>query len=199
MPFGKFEYLKFPFGLAQAPAYFQNLMNKVLNGLSYAIAYLDGIVIFSETPKEHLAHIRVVLKRLQAANLRMKRIKCSFFKKELHYLGHLLTTECIKPQLEKVKAISELKPPKTQKCIREFLGMVGYYRKFIHRFADAGRPLTKLTRKGTKFEWSNDCQVGFDYLKDCLIKDPVLKYPDPNKRYVVFMDASNQAAAAILT
>ena len=203
MPFGKFEYLKVPFGLAQAPAFFQNLMNKVLNGLSFAIAYLDDIIIFSgifsETPLQHLAHITVVLKRLQAANLRMKRSKCSFFKKELHYLGHLLTTEGIKPQLEKVKAISELKPPKTQKGIREFLGMVGYDRKFIHRCADAARPLTKLTRKGIKFEWSNDCQVGFDYLKDCLIKDLVLKYPEPNKSYVVFTDASDQAAAAILT
>ena len=86
-------------------------MNKVLNGLPFAIAYLDDIIIFSETPKQHLAHIRVVLKRLQAANLRMKRRNCSFFK-ELHYLGHLLTTKGIKPQLEKVKAISELKPPK---------------------------------------------------------------------------------------
>ena len=77
----------------------------------------------------------------------MNRSKCSFFKKELHYLGHLLTTEGIKPQLEKVKAISELKPPKTQKGIREFLGMGGYYRKFIPRFADAARALAKLTRK----------------------------------------------------
>ena len=147
LPFGKFEYLEVPFGLAQAPAYFQNLMNKVLNGMSFATAYLDDIIIFSETPEQYLAHIRVVLKRLQAANLRMKRSKCSFFK-ELHYLGHLLTTEGIKPQLEKVKAISELTPPKTQKGVREFLGMVGYCRKFIHRFADAARPLAKLTRKG---------------------------------------------------
>ena len=152
-----------------------------------------------ETPEQHLAHIRVVLKKLQAANLRMKRSKCSFFKKELYYLGHLLTTEGIKPQLEKVKAISELKTPKTQKGVREFLGMVGYFRKFIHRFTDAARPLTKLTRKDIKSKWSNDCQVCFDYLKDCLIKDLVLKYPDPNKRYVVFTDASDQAAAAIMT
>ena len=199
LPFGKFEYLKVPIVLAQALAYFQNLMNKVLNSLSFAIAYLDDIIIFSETPEQHLVHIRVVLKRLQAANLRMKMSKCSFFKKELHYLGHLLTTVGIKPQLEKVKAISELKPPKTQKGIREFLGMVGYYRKFIYRFADTARPLTTLTRKDIKLEWSNDCQVSFDYLKDCLIKDLVLKYPDPNKRYVVFMDASDQVAAAILT
>ena len=91
------------------------LMNKVLKGLSFAIAYLDDIYIFSEMPEQHLAHIRNVLKRLQAANLRMKRSKCSFFKKELHYLGHLITTEGIKPQLEKVKAFSELKPPKHRK------------------------------------------------------------------------------------
>ena len=103
LPFGKFECLKVPFGLAHTPAYFQKLMNKVLKGLSFAIAYLDDIIIFSETPVQHLAHIRVVLKRLQASNLRMKRSKCSFFKKELHYLGHLLTTEGIKPQLEKVR------------------------------------------------------------------------------------------------
>ena len=145
------EYLKVPFGLAQAPAYFQNIMSKVLNGLSFAIAYLDDIIIFSETLEQHLAHIRVVL-RLQVANLRMKRSKCSFFKKELHYLGHLLTTEGIKPKLEKVKAISEMKPPKTQEGIRDILGMVVNCRKFIHRFTDAARPLTKLTSKGIKFE-----------------------------------------------
>ena len=185
--------------MAQVPACFQKLINKVLNGLSFAIAYLDNVIIFSETLEQHLAHIRVVLKRLQAANLRMKRRKCSFFKKELHYLGHLLTTEGIKPQLEKIKAISELKPSKTQKGVRTFLGMIRHYRKFIHRFADAARPLTKLTRKYIKFKWSNDCQVSFDYLKDCPIKDQVLKFPDPNKRYVVFTDASYQAAAAILT
>ena len=196
--FGKFEYLKVPFGLAQAPAYFQNLMNKVLAGLSFAIAYLDDIIIFSETPEEHLKHIRIVLDRLQQANLKMKRSKCSFFKKELHYLGHLITTNGLKPQPEKVKAISELKPPTTPKGVRGFLGMVGYYRKFISRFADAARPLTKLIRRESKFEWTNDCQVGFDYLRTCLMSDPILKYADPNKRYVIFTDASDQAAAGVL-
>ena len=198
LPFGKYEYLKVPFGLAQAPAYFQNLMNKVLQGLDFAISYLDDIIIFSETPEEHLKHIRIVLKRLQAANLKMKKSKCSFFKKELHYLGHLLTTEGIKPQPEKVKAISELKPPTTSKGVREFLGMVGYYRKFISRFADAARPLTRLTRREIKFEWTKDCQEGFEYLRTCLMTDPILKYPDPSKRYVIFTDASDQAAAGVL-
>ena len=165
---------------------------------TWTIAYLDDIIIFSETPEEHLTHIKIVLKRLQDANLKMKKSKCSFFKKELHYLGHLLTTDGLKPQPEKVRAISELKPPTTAKGVREFLGMVGYYRRFISRFADAARPLTKLIRRDTKFEWSEDCQKGFEYLRTCLMTDPILKYPDPNKRYVIFTDASDQAAAGVL-
>ena len=92
-----------------------------------------------------------------------------------------------------------MKPPTYQKGVSEFLGMIGYYRKFINRFADATRPMTKLTRKDTKFSWSEECQAGFDYLKTCVTKDPILKYPDPKKRYVDFTDASDQAAAAVLT
>ena len=122
-----------------------------------------------------------------------------FFKQELHYLGHLLTTNGIKMQSEKIKVISEMKPPKNQKGVREFLGMVGYHRKFINRFADATRPMAKLTRKGVNSEWTDECQIGFDYLKTCLTEAPILKYPNTSKRYVVFTDASDQAAAAVLT
>ena len=198
-PFGKYEYLKVPFALAQAPSYFQKLMNKVLNGLNFAFAYLDDIIIFSETAEEHMKHIQIIIDRLKAAQLKLKKSKCAFFKKELHYLGHLLTTEGIKPQLEKVKAVHEMKPPTSPKGVREFIGMVGFYRKFISRFADAARPLTKLTRRNSKFTWTDDCQTGFEYLKTALTKSPILKYPDPNKRYVIFTDASDQAAAAVLT
>ena len=94
------------------------------------------------------------------------------FKKELHYIVHLLTIDGIKPQTEKIKAISDIKPPTNQKKVREFWGMVCYYMKFISRFADAARPMTKLTRKGTKFEWSDDCQSGFEYLKLALLSLP---------------------------
>ena len=188
MPLGKYEYLKVPFDLAQAPTDFQNLMNKVINGLHFTLGYLDDVIIFSESDEQHLTHIQIVLTKLKQAKLRLKKSKCLFFKQELH-LGHLLTTSGIKPQSEKVKAISE----------REFLGMVGYYWKFINRFVDAARPMTKLARKGVKFEWTDECQLGFDYLKTCLTEPPILKYPDLSKRYVVFMDASDQAAAAVLT
>ena len=92
-----------------------------------------------------------------------------------------------------------MKPPTNQKGVREFLGMVGYYRMFICRFADDARPMTKLTKKDTKSEWSGGCQSGFEYLKTCLTESPILKYPNPQKRYVVFTDASDQAAAALLT
>ena len=97
--------MKVPFGLAQAPAFFfQNLMNKVLKGLNFTVVYLDDIIIFSETPEQHLKHIQIVLTRLKQAKLSLKKSKCSFLKKELNYLGHLLTTDGIKPQTEKIKS-----------------------------------------------------------------------------------------------
>ena len=105
MPLGKHECLKDPFGLAQAPAYFQNLMNKVLNGLHFTLAYLDDIIIFSETAEQHLKHIQIVLSRLKQAKLRLEKSKCLFFKQEFHYQGHLLTTNGIKLQSEKIKPI----------------------------------------------------------------------------------------------
>ena len=175
-PFGKYEYLKVPFDLAQAPASFQNLMNNVLNGLNFTLAYLGDVIIFSENAEQHLKHIQIVLTSLKQANLKLKKIKCAFFKKKIHYLGHLLTSDGIKPQTKKIKAISEMKAPTNQKGVREFLGMVGYYQKFISRFADAAISMSKLTRKDTKFEWLDDCQSGFEYLKTCLTVSPILKY-----------------------
>ena len=120
MPLGKYEYLKVPFGFAQAPTYFQNLMNKVLNGLHFTLAYLDDVIIFSESAEQHLKYIQIVLTRIKQAKLCLKKSKCLFFKQELHYLGHLLTMKGIKPQSEKVKAILEMKPPRNQKGVREF-------------------------------------------------------------------------------
>ena len=110
-PFGKYEYMKVPFSLVQAPAYFQNVTNRVLNGLHFTLDYLDDVIIFSETEEQHLKHIQIVLTMLKQANLKLKNSKCTFFKKELHYLGHILTTDGIKPKTEKIKAICDMKPP----------------------------------------------------------------------------------------
>ena len=120
MPLAKYEYLEVPFGLAQVPTYFQNLMNKVLNGLHFTLAYLDDVIIFSESAEQHLKHIQIVLTRLKQAKLRLEKSKCLFFKQELHYLGHLLATNGIKLQPKKMKAISEMMPPKNQKGVRGF-------------------------------------------------------------------------------
>ena len=131
LPFGKYECIKVPFGLAQAPAYFQELMTQILKDFNFIIAYLDGIIIFSKTAEEHLSHIRKVFEKLRSGKLSMKLSKCHFFSKEIQYLGHILSTKGICPLPSKTQAIQKMYPPTTPKQIFAFLGLVGYYRKFI--------------------------------------------------------------------
>ena len=149
-PFGKYEYVKVPFGLAQAPAYFQELMTGVLKDLPFAMAYLDDIIIYSSTPEEHLEHIRTVFEKLRDAKLSMKLSKCHFFTKEIQYLGHILGKEGIKPVPAKTEAIKVMHPPVNLKQVQAFLGLVGYYRKFIRNFAKIAKPLTMLTPMDVK-------------------------------------------------
>ena len=130
-PFGKYEYIKVPFGLAQAPAYFQELMTGVLKDLPFAMAYLDDIIIYSSTPEEHLEHIKTVFEKLHHAKLSMKLSKCHFFTKEIQHLGHILDVEGIKPVPTKTEAIKAMHPPMNLKQVCAFLGLVRYYRKFI--------------------------------------------------------------------
>ena len=141
-PFGKYEFLIVPFGLTQAPAYFQLLMNKVLDGLDFAMTYLDDIIILSSNELEHLEHLEEVLCRLEKADLKMKHSKCDFFKSKIHYLGHLISAEGIRPLPNKLDCIRNMPVPKDAKEIKQFLGLTGYYKKFVPRFADISRPLT---------------------------------------------------------
>ena len=164
-PFSKFEYVKVPFGLAQAPAYFQELMTSILKNFPFTIAYLDNIIIFSKTPQEHLSHIRMVLEKLKLANLSMKKSKCSYFSKEIQYLGHILSATGIRPLPAKTHAIQHMQPPMTPKQVRAFHGLVGYYRKFIKGFAKIAKPLTLLTRQQVKFEWIPEHHTAFLHLK----------------------------------
>ena len=150
-PFGKYEFLMVPFGLAQAPAYFQLLMNKVLVGLSFTMTYLDDIIIFSDE-LDHLEHLEIVFNRLKEAGLKMKCSKCDFFKSKIHYLGHLISADGIRPLPNKLDSIKHMPAPKDAKEIKQFLGLTGYYRKFVPRFANISRPLTTLTKKDQKFE-----------------------------------------------
>ena len=197
--FGKYEFLMVPFGLAQAPAYFQLLMNKVLKGLKFTMTYLDDIIIFSQDELQHLEHLEIVFSHLREAGLKMKHSKCDFFKSEIHYLGHLISLEGISPLPNKLDSIKHMPVPNSVKEIKQFLGLTGYYRKFVPRFADISRPLTTLMKKDAKFEWTSACQKSFELLKETLCGEPVLKYADTSKPYTLYTDASKFGWAGVLT
>ena len=158
-----------PFGLVQAPAYFQLLMNKVLKGLKFVMTYLDDIIIFSENETQHFEHLETVFSCLRESRLKMKWSKCDFFKREIHYLGYLISPEGISPLPNKLDCIQHMPVLKNVKEIKQFLGLTGYYRKFVPRFADISRPLTTLTKKDKKFEWTPACQKSFDLRKLCVV------------------------------
>ena len=198
-PFGKYECVKVPFGLAQALGYFQELMTGVLKDLPFAMAYLDDIIIYSSTPEEHLQHIKTVFKEPHHAKLSMKLSKCHFFTKEIQYLGHILGVEGIKPVPGKTEAIKTMHPPVNPKQVRAFLRLVGYYRKFIKNFAKIVKPLTKLTQMDVKFEWKETYHCAFMELKDAIIQAPILQYPDTTKPYIVYTDASDNTCRAQLS
>ena len=198
-PFGKFEYVKVPFGLAQAPAYFWELITGILKDFPFTIAYLDHIIIFSKTPQEHLSHISMVFKKLKSANLSIKKSRCSFFCKEIQYLGHILSATGIRPLPAKIHAIKHMQPPTTPKQVRAFLGLVGYYRKFIKGFAKIAKPLTLFTRQQVKFDWTPKHHTAFLHLKEAIVQASILHYPNPNKKYIVYTDASDDACGAELS
>ena len=196
---GKYEFNRVPFGLAQAPAHFQRLINEVLTDCTFAMGYLDDIIIFSKTEEEHLEHLETIFNQLREAGLKLKLQKCSFFKKHIQYLGHLISDEGIQPLPEKLESIAKMPIPKNAKQVKQFFGLVGYYRKFVPRFADISRILTNLTRKDQEFKWTLECDKCFHMLKDYLQEAPILRYPDPAASYTLYTDASKYAYAGVLT
>ena len=186
--------------MAQAPAYFQRLVNEVLSGLTFAFGYLDDILVFSPDKETHLEHLRSLFVKLWEADLKLKEIKCNFLKKHIQYLGHVVSGKGITPLPEKLESIQKILPPKTPKEVKQFLGFTGYYCKFVPRFSDLARPLNALTRKNVAFKWTPVCQESFEMLKTSLMTEPILTYPDPSLPYVVlFTDASKYAWACVLT
>ena len=179
-PFGKWEFNMVLFGLAQALAYFQALISKVLEGLShFAITYLDNIIIFSKNEEEHLQRLEIIFERLREVSLKLKRSKCSFMKMHIEYLGHLISEKGIEPMPDKLAAIKEMPAPKNPKGIKQLVGLVGYYQKFIPRFSDITKPLTRLMRHDTLFNWCKKCKFSFQILRNALCTEPILKFPDP--------------------
>ena len=204
-PTGLFEFRVMPFGLTNAPAVFQRLMQKVLNGLNpargpgFVVVYIDDILIYSRTLDDHLSHIGQVLNRLQAAGLKLKASKCHFLRQEVEYLGHLITPKGLLPNPNKVCAVTNYPAPASVTQVRQFVGLVSYYRRFVRNFARLAAPLHRLMQKDITFYWTMECQEAFEALKKRLVEAPVLVYPDFSTGFVLETDASYQGLGAVLS
>ena len=195
-----FEFNQVPFGLCNAPATFSRLMDRVLAGLHWetCLFYLDDIIVFSSTWEEHFARLREVFARLRHAKLKLGATKCTFAAKEVSYLGHRVTEEGLLPDPSLLAAIRDIPPPKTATEVLSFLGLAGYYRRYVKGFAAIAAPLHALTRKDALFHWSEDCQAAFDQLKARLTTSPITAFPDFSQAFRLYTDASTAGLGAIL-
>ncbi|KAK1668048.1 hypothetical protein QYE76_056207 [Lolium multiflorum] len=198
--YGHHEYLVVPFGLTNAPAIFMNLMNKIFMKYldKFVIVFIDDILIYSKDKEEHAKHLKIVLQILREHQLYAKFSKCQFWLDSVEFLGHVITKEGIAVNPSKVQSVLEWKSPKNAKEIRGFLGMAGYYRRFIEGFSKIAGPMTKLLKKNTPFVWTDECETSFQTLKEKLTTAPVLAVPEPGKDYTVYCDASKNGLGCVL-
>lgn len=195
-----YEFLRMPFGLANAAASFSKLMSTVMSGLvGQAVhIYLDDLIIMSRTWQEHIENIRSVLEKIREANLTIKLAKCRFAFEEAEILGHVLSSQGIKPQPNKIASIERLPPPSNVTEVKELLGMAGYYRKFVPTFAAVTAPLSDLTRKDVEFRWGDEEQESFDNLKRELMNSKAIAYFQQTGPVIIKTDASKKGLAGIL-
>jgi hypothetical protein len=200
VPNGKYEFSRMPFGMVGAPSTFQRLMDSLLSGLLFEVClvYLDDVIVFSRSFEEHLDRLRIVFRKLREANLRLKPNKCHFLRTSLKYLGHTVSPTGVQPDSEKLRAVERYPCPTSVREIRAFLGLVGFYRRFIPHFAETAKPLTQLLRKDMDFRWGAEQTKAFQELKSSLLREPILKFPDFTKPFVVATDASNVAIGSVL-
>lgn len=201
-PQGHYEFVRMPFGLKNAPSTFQRLMNNVLRDFinKICIVYMDDILVFSTSLQEHLESLKCIFTALRKAKLKIQTDKCNFLKKETQFLGHLLTTSGVKPNMEKVAIIRKLKIPTTAKQIKSFLGITGFYRKFVKDYAKIAYPMTRFLKKGQTVNTNDPCYiVAFEKLKHIITNAPILRYPNFNKVFKIITDASNFAIGSVLT
>ncbi|CAK1578903.1 unnamed protein product [Parnassius mnemosyne] len=198
---GHYEFLRMPFGLKTPPATFQRAMNNVLRGLQgiHCLVYLDDVIIFSASLQEHMEKLRTVFDRLRKTNMKIQLDKSDFFRKEVLYLGHTITKDGLRPNDDKIKVIQNYPLPKTTTEIKSFLGLVGYYRKFIKDFAKITQPLTSCLKKKNKIIIDQNYIDAFHKCKEILTSVPLLQYPDSTKPYILTTDASNVALGAVLS
>uniref|UniRef100_A0A1B6CD86 RNA-directed DNA polymerase n=2 Tax=Clastoptera arizonana TaxID=38151 RepID=A0A1B6CD86_9HEMI len=197
---GHFEFLRMPFGLKNAPPTFVRAMNIIFASMPNVLVYMDDLIIFSDSLTEHIKHLKSVFDKLSEYNLKIELDKTEFCKKELLFLGHIISEDGIKPNPAKVVAIKEFPLPTNQKEVKQFLGLTGYYRKMIKDYAKIAKPLTTLLRKDTPFNTNTkEVKEAFYELKEILVNEPILKLPDFNKPFALTTDASNFAIGAVLS
>ena len=199
-PLGHFQFKVMGFGLCNAPATFQSLMNEVLRPYlrKFVVVFLDDILIFSKTWEEHLTHVRTVFTALREQQLYCKPSKCLFGATETLYLGHIITGSTIAPDPQKLEAVKEWPVPKSVSDVRSFLGFANFFRRFVPHYADIARHLDEVTGRNAHFSWNSERQRSFELLKEALLNPPVLQLANTSQPFQVHTDASDLAIGAVL-
>ncbi|XP_038982115.1 uncharacterized protein LOC120110620 [Phoenix dactylifera] len=196
---GHYEYLVMPFGLCNAPSTFQAAMNKVfkLHLRKFVIVFFDDILVYSKSKEEHMKHLDQVLSILEEHNFYIKPSKCAFMQEELEYLGHIVSGQGVMVDPRKIEAMTDWPLPKDISALRGFLGLTGYYRRFVRDYGLIAKPLTNMLKKDG-FEWTPTAKQAFEELKRAMTQTPVLALPNFSQPFEVYMDASNEGIGAVL-
>jgi hypothetical protein len=200
-PFGLYEFLVLPFGLTNAPATFQRLMNEVFHDYireGFVVVYLDDVLIYSKTEEEHLGQLERVFTRPREHQLLAKLVKCSFFEKQLRYLGHIIGENGLEVDMDKVKVVQEWPSPTNVTEVRRFLGLSNYFRKFIQNYSILATPLTALSGAKAPWKWGQEQQEAFTKIKEALVRAPILTLPDVRRPFKVVCDACDYGVGAVL-
>ncbi|KAL0544204.1 hypothetical protein IC582_019317 [Cucumis melo] len=198
--YGHYEFIVMSFGLTNAPAVFMDLMNRVFREFldTFVIVFIDDILIYSKTEAEHEEHLRMVLQTFRDNKSYAKFSKCEFWLKQVSFLGHVVSKAGVSVDPAKIEAVTGWTRPSTVSEVRSFLGLAGYYRRFVENFSRIATPLTQLTRKGVPFVWSKACEDSFQTLKQKLVTAPVLTVPDGSGSFVIYSDASKKGLGCVL-
>ncbi|GBG61232.1 hypothetical protein CBR_g19764 [Chara braunii] len=198
--YGTYEYLVMPFGLCNTPGTFQTEMHRIFRPYldKFMVVYLDDILVFSKTTREHAEHLTLVLQSLRDSQYKINKENSSFGVPSVIYLGHVISGDGLAPEAAKIAAIQDWPQPQTVRDVRSFLGLASCYRKFVRNFSAVAAHLTNITKKDTAFLWSLHCQMTFARLKQALTRAPVLKLPDPTLPFVLTTDASQYGIGAVL-
>ncbi|GJW14686.1 hypothetical protein Tco_0018819 [Tanacetum coccineum] len=198
--YGHYEFQVMPFGLTNAPAVFMDLMNRVCKPHldKFVIVFIDDILIYSKSKQEHEKHLKIILDLLKKEELYAKFSKCEFWIPKVQFLGHVIDSEGIHVDPAKIESIKDWASPKSPTEIRQFLGLAGYYRRFIEGFSKIAKPMTKLTQKKIKFEWGDKQEAAFQLLKQKLCSAPILALPEGSEDFIAYCDASKKGLGAVL-